>query len=272
MFISIYGLPGVVDAPVGWGWGVSIIATSLLCMVFLDFVKVQVIRYWSFELTAALAPTPARRRKLRERKETQERKARVEITKSKVRKVIHAISFVDLVGRGVPRSWEEGARRLSIAVSDAVDNISRRGSSVDGRSRRGSMMSRKASAAGSIFDGGDRRGSMFGRKATTESMGMRNMVAPDSVTDRKPSMIAFADQQPPRAVSRTRTTDNIAPGQPAPSPASLTPEMAQVPPSGAVPSTGFTNIPLLSSPTTRPATPGNHDREESEQTLRGERQ
>ncbi|CAG8844040.1 30988_t:CDS:1, partial [Racocetra persica] len=83
MFISIYGL---LTAPIGWGWGVSIIAISLLYFFVLDFVKVNVFKYWSFELTAKLVPTPARKNKLRDRKIDQIHRERVSQTIAKVRK------------------------------------------------------------------------------------------------------------------------------------------------------------------------------------------
>ncbi|RKP12697.1 H(+)-ATPase [Piptocephalis cylindrospora] len=67
MFISIYGVPNLTTA-IGWPLGVGIIAVSLLYFVVLDFVKVQVMRRWSFELTARVFPVPSRRRKLADRK------------------------------------------------------------------------------------------------------------------------------------------------------------------------------------------------------------
>lgn len=67
MFISIYGVPNLTTA-IGWPLGVGIIAVSLLYFVVLDFVKVQVMRRWSFELTARVFPVPSRRKKLADRK------------------------------------------------------------------------------------------------------------------------------------------------------------------------------------------------------------
>jgi len=48
MLISIYG---VIAPPIGWAWGITIICISLVYFVFLDFVKVQLFKYWSFEQT-----------------------------------------------------------------------------------------------------------------------------------------------------------------------------------------------------------------------------
>jgi len=43
MLISIYG---VIAPPIGWAWGTTIIVISLVYFVFLDFVKVQLFKYW----------------------------------------------------------------------------------------------------------------------------------------------------------------------------------------------------------------------------------
>ncbi|CAG8478790.1 H(+)-ATPase [Gigaspora rosea] len=85
MFISIYG---VLTAAIGWAWGVSIIVVSLLFFFVLDFVKVAVFKYWSFELTAKLWPTPKRKNKLRDRKLDRIYQERVTQSVAKVRKVV----------------------------------------------------------------------------------------------------------------------------------------------------------------------------------------
>ncbi|CAG8559604.1 20789_t:CDS:2 [Dentiscutata erythropus] len=85
MFISIYGL---LTPAIGWGWGVSIIVISLLYFFVLDFVKVNVFKYWSFELTAKLWPTPARKNKLRDRKVDKIYQERVTESLKKVKKVV----------------------------------------------------------------------------------------------------------------------------------------------------------------------------------------
>ncbi|KAF9543522.1 hypothetical protein EC957_000798 [Mortierella hygrophila] len=66
MLICVYGV--IVGEAIGWGWGISVIAISLVYFVFLDFVKVFIFRYWSFEFTAAAWPTKARMDKLKARK------------------------------------------------------------------------------------------------------------------------------------------------------------------------------------------------------------
>ncbi|EXX79171.1 H(+)-exporting P2-type ATPase PMA1 [Rhizophagus irregularis DAOM 197198w] len=85
MLISIYGL---LTPKIGWGWGVTIICISLGYFVFLDFVKVQLFRYWSFELTAKLWPSKTRRTKLQDRKAYAINHARIVGNISKVRKVV----------------------------------------------------------------------------------------------------------------------------------------------------------------------------------------
>jgi H+-transporting ATPase len=87
MLMSIFGIPGALTA-FGPAWGFAIIGISLAYFVVLDFVKVQVLRLWSFELTAVLWPSPARRRKLAQRKEQAILDARVRANINKARKVI----------------------------------------------------------------------------------------------------------------------------------------------------------------------------------------
>ncbi|CAG8531837.1 1197_t:CDS:2 [Diversispora eburnea] len=85
MFISIYG---VLTPAIGWPWGVSIIGISLGYFFVLDFVKVMVFRYWSFELTTKLWPSKTRKNKLRDRKADNIYRKKIKITVGKVRKVI----------------------------------------------------------------------------------------------------------------------------------------------------------------------------------------
>lgn len=85
MFISIYG---VLSAPIGWAWGVTIMVISVVWMSVLDVVKVLVYKYWSFELTATLVPTPARRAKLALKKEDAARLERYHRNVAKARQVV----------------------------------------------------------------------------------------------------------------------------------------------------------------------------------------
>ncbi|CAJ0751966.1 9735_t:CDS:2 [Entrophospora sp. SA101] len=87
MFISIYG--AFTDGGgIGWAWGLSIIAISLVYFVFLDFVKVAIFKYWSFELTARLWPSKSRKTKLRSRKLDASYQIRISRTVAKIRKVV----------------------------------------------------------------------------------------------------------------------------------------------------------------------------------------
>ncbi|KAF9976433.1 hypothetical protein BGZ65_007840 [Modicella reniformis] len=54
-----------------------VLLISLVYFVLLDVVKVQLFKRWSFELTARLVPTPARRRKLEEKKKRKVQQDRV---------------------------------------------------------------------------------------------------------------------------------------------------------------------------------------------------
>ncbi|OMJ11300.1 putative cation-transporting ATPase [Smittium culicis] len=62
LFVSI-GI-GSFITKIGFGWGMSLLGISLVYFIFLDFVKVYVMRVWSFELTVKLFPSKARRDKL----------------------------------------------------------------------------------------------------------------------------------------------------------------------------------------------------------------
>ncbi|PVZ98744.1 hypothetical protein BB558_005251 [Smittium angustum] len=81
------GLGNLVQA-IGWAWGFSILGISLLYFVFLDFVKVYVMRFWSFELTVKLWPSKSRKFKLAHKKL---RAAIVARTSSNVQKVRECI-------------------------------------------------------------------------------------------------------------------------------------------------------------------------------------
>jgi H+-transporting ATPase len=88
MLMSIFGLGEDTLYEIGWGWGCSIMAISLGYFILLDFVKVWIFRYWSFELTARLWPSPARRAKLARRRAEAIVEARVRANIDKVRNVV----------------------------------------------------------------------------------------------------------------------------------------------------------------------------------------
>ncbi|KXS21078.1 plasma-membrane proton-e [Gonapodya prolifera JEL478] len=108
LFMSIFGINGLCVA-VGPAWGLTVICISLLSLFPLDFVKVMIIRYWSFEVTATLAPTPGRRAKLAKRKETNARLARVKLTMSKFRRAVYEMVFLTSLWG----SWERMVALMS---------------------------------------------------------------------------------------------------------------------------------------------------------------
>lgn len=88
MLITIFGIPGFI-IKVGPAWGFAIMGVSLLYFFVLDFIKVFVFRYWSFELTAKLWPSPSRRNKLAQRKIDLENVLCLKVSVTKIRKVLH---------------------------------------------------------------------------------------------------------------------------------------------------------------------------------------
>ncbi|KAG0075530.1 hypothetical protein BGZ92_002841 [Podila epicladia] len=69
------------------GQAIVVLIISFVYFIILDVVKVQLFRRWSFEMTASLVPTPARRQKLAERKAKQIQQDRVWESIDNVRKV-----------------------------------------------------------------------------------------------------------------------------------------------------------------------------------------
>ncbi|KAI8875309.1 plasma-membrane proton-efflux P-type ATPase [Backusella circina FSU 941] len=78
-FFSVYGVFGDGEkvAPCGWGWGCAVLGVSLVYFMFLDVVKVFFFRRWNFQLTANIARTPGRRRKLHDRFKEAEQRGRL---------------------------------------------------------------------------------------------------------------------------------------------------------------------------------------------------
>ncbi|KAI8097948.1 plasma-membrane proton-efflux P-type ATPase [Gilbertella persicaria] len=96
LFFSVYGVFGENErvAPCGWGWGMSVLAISLVYFMFLDVVKVWVFRRWNFALTAKLAPTPKRRAKLEHRGKEQHQRERLEGAWANIQDPVDAYQIV----------------------------------------------------------------------------------------------------------------------------------------------------------------------------------
>ncbi|KAG2178460.1 hypothetical protein INT44_001612 [Umbelopsis vinacea] len=70
LLFSVYGVFGEAEevAGCGWAWGMGVLGISLVYFMLLDVVKVWIFRAWSFEFTAKLWPTAARKHTLNMRK------------------------------------------------------------------------------------------------------------------------------------------------------------------------------------------------------------
>ncbi|KAJ3206609.1 hypothetical protein HDU67_008048 [Dinochytrium kinnereticum] len=108
MFMSIYGIESLQTYAIGWGWGISIIAISLITFMFLDIIKVMMIRHWSFELTTKLWPVPSRVEELRRRREREQVHERVQ---GNVEKVRHVVSMIKAVNQMTPEEKRESQTR-----------------------------------------------------------------------------------------------------------------------------------------------------------------
>ncbi|CAG8542482.1 1434_t:CDS:10 [Acaulospora morrowiae] len=94
MFLSAHGW---LTEAIGWPTSIVILSISLVIFIILDFVKVFVFRYWSFELTTKLWPSPARRAVATVRREKSETKKRVSVNFEKVRKVLLMVKVIRLM-------------------------------------------------------------------------------------------------------------------------------------------------------------------------------
>lgn len=72
----------------GWAWGMGVLGISLVYFMFLDVVKVWIFRAWSFELTAKLWPSPARKRALADRQAGTKRLEATTTSWHKVAKIV----------------------------------------------------------------------------------------------------------------------------------------------------------------------------------------
>ncbi|KAF8920934.1 hypothetical protein BGZ58_004216, partial [Dissophora ornata] len=69
------------------GQAIVVLLISFMYFILLDFVKVQIFKLWSFELTATFVPTSVRRHKLADRKAAKIQQERVWGSVDKVRKI-----------------------------------------------------------------------------------------------------------------------------------------------------------------------------------------
>ncbi|KAJ3032463.1 hypothetical protein HDV00_007511 [Rhizophlyctis rosea] len=88
MFMAIFGVHDLEAHAIGAGWGVGVMASSLVWFMVLDVVKVMTIRYWSFEFTAMVWPFGGRREELAKRQANRARLVKIHANFKKVRKVV----------------------------------------------------------------------------------------------------------------------------------------------------------------------------------------
>jgi hypothetical protein len=95
LIFSIFGVFGESSSvgSISWGWGLSILGISLVTFMLLDFVKVWILRSWSFELTAKLWPTPGRRARVRQRELTRRRRENAQLNWSRVAKAARIVQI-----------------------------------------------------------------------------------------------------------------------------------------------------------------------------------
>lgn len=112
MFISVYGL---LAEPVGWGWGAGVIGVSLAYFFVLDFVKTQLFKIWSFEMTAKLWPTPSRKQKLHDRHHQAAFQQKISRNVAKLRQVIIMSKVILAFRYGVEQREKERKKTITIA-------------------------------------------------------------------------------------------------------------------------------------------------------------
>ncbi len=108
----------------GWAWGAGVMAVSTVSFMFLDIVKVLIIRNWSFELTAKLWPSPANREKLRKRQERASLMERIATNVGKVKMVVALSSAASKFKAGIKKraaSFSNLSFRRASATMDSAD-------------------------------------------------------------------------------------------------------------------------------------------------------
>jgi H+-transporting ATPase len=80
---------------IGWGWTLGVFAVSVVTFMLLDIVKVYTFKLWSFERTAKLWPSKARKEKLAKRQARKVVEDRVEANFEKMRRAARTINAVN---------------------------------------------------------------------------------------------------------------------------------------------------------------------------------
>ena len=117
-------------------------AVSTVSFMFLDIVKVLVIRNWSFELTAKLWPSTANKEKLRKRKERASMLERISVNVGKVKMAVAVTAAASKFKAGIKKrvaSFSNLSFRRASTTLDPAD-------AARGKSRTNS---RRPSVAGS---------------------------------------------------------------------------------------------------------------------------
>ena len=99
--MSIFGVEFLQATAIGPAWGIGVLAVSTVMFMLLDVVKVVIFKWWSYEKTVMLWPTPSRRRELARRKEVASVHIRAKSNWKKVDKVVlmaNAISAFETAG------------------------------------------------------------------------------------------------------------------------------------------------------------------------------
>ncbi|KAF9335297.1 hypothetical protein BGZ91_010539 [Linnemannia elongata] len=100
---------------------IVILLISFAYFIFLDVVKVQLFKMWSFELTAQFVRTPARRKKLAERKARRKQQEAVWKDIDKIREVVLKLKCLEALNEQPreegqtmedPQAFEEKQRRI----------------------------------------------------------------------------------------------------------------------------------------------------------------
>ncbi|KAJ3189066.1 hypothetical protein HK101_008971 [Irineochytrium annulatum] len=115
MFMSIYGVSVFEAVAIGWPWGITVLAISTVMFMLLDVVKVMVIRYWSFDLTAKLWPSPKRRAELSRRIAHRAEKKRIYANIDKMRNVLRITTALV--------AWKASSKKKLVTGASAVDTI-----------------------------------------------------------------------------------------------------------------------------------------------------